>query len=319
MALYVNRASRHCLARAVYSAAKVLLLAEMVISAHQNLAVAETGPKAEEKIRFALLDLEEKPHQIHPVKEVKVWAFIFLSTECPIARSYLAPLNELANQWKKEQPGLRFYGVISDPTVTRTDAAKFVEEFAVTFPVLFDASGQMADVLLPTHVPEAFVFDGDLQLAYRGRIDDTYAQIGKRRPEPTEHNLRDAVASLLSGNKPKIAVTKPIGCPFESLADRSGKETVTYTRDIAPVMRIRCTSCHQKKGTSFGLESYRTVKDRAKGLMSLSSNTNSSSIEEHEEVFGKNGLTPFERALIKRWIDTEMIEGDSQELSKAQR
>ena len=318
MALYVNRANRRCLASTAYAAAKVfLLLTGMFASWHTNLAHAQTGQTAKPGIRFALLDLEGKPHQIGPAKDVKAWAFVFLSTECPIARSYVAPLNDLANAWKKDQSGVRFYGVISDPTVTRGDASKFVDEFAVKFPVLFDASGQVAEVLSPTHVPEAFVLDGDLRVVYHGRIDDTYAQVGKRRPEPTEHNLREAVTSLLKGNPLRIAETKPIGCPFESWTDRVADQKVTYTRDIAPLMRARCTSCHREtKGTAFGLESFKAVEGHAESMINFL--RGDGIIKDHEAVFSAEGITSFEKQLIVRWVHSRATEGKSEDLPKAQ-
>ena len=58
-------------------------------------------------------------------------------------------------------------------------AQKFQQEFKIQFPVLFDASGEIADVLGPTHVPEAFVLNADAEVVYRGRIDDLYGEVGK--------------------------------------------------------------------------------------------------------------------------------------------
>jgi hypothetical protein len=318
MALYRNRANRRCLASMAYPAAKVLLLllTGTFASWHTNPAHAQTRQTAQAGIRLALLDLEGNPHQIRPTKEVKAWAFVFLSTECPIARSYLAPLNDLASNWKNDQASIRFYGIISDPSVTRDDASKFVEEYAIKFPVLFDASGQAGLVLRPTHVPEAFVFNQDLKLTYRGRIDDTYAQVGKRRPEPTEHNLRDAVSSVLKGVPLSVAETKPVGCPFESWTDRIADQKVTYTRDIAPLMRTRCTSCHREtKGTAFGLESFKAAQSHAESMINFL--RGDGIIKDHEAVLNADGITSFEKQLIVRWVLALATEGDSKDLPKA--
>ena len=60
--------------------------------------------------------------------------------------------------------------------------------------------------------PEAHVFLADGSRLYRGRIDNTYATYGKRRPEATSHDLREALQSTLAGRKPAKAVTKAVGC-----------------------------------------------------------------------------------------------------------
>jgi hypothetical protein len=317
MGLYVTRLNDDCLATRTMPAIRVASLFALVLllMLHRDGKCAEPATTKVENLRAALLDLEGRPHLIRPEKDVKGWAIVFLSTECPIARSYIAPLNDLTSSWKQAESPLRFFGVISDPTVTRKDASKFIEDFDVKFPVLFDASGQLAGSLKPTHVPEAFVFDRDLKLVYRGRIDDTYAQVGKRRPEPTKNDLRDAMASLLAGKTPEITQTKPIGCPFEDWTDGEGK--VTYTRDIAPVMRARCTNCHRDtNGTALTLETYRSVSDHARSIINVLQKDGL--LKEHAAVFGPEGITGFERKLFARWAQSLVPEGKPDDLPNPQ-
>ena len=136
--------------------------------------------------------------------------------------------------------------------MTRADAVKFRDEFKIKFPVLFDASGELAETLQPTHVPEAFVLDTDSEVVYRGRIDDRYAELGKKRPEPTTHDLADALAAAAAGQKIEVAETTTIGCPIEAAAHDS-RPAVTYNRDIAPMLicQLRRVSPAGRSGAVF--------------------------------------------------------------------
>ena len=64
--------------------------------------------------------------------------------------------------------------------------------------------------------PEAAVFDPSGHLAYHGRIDDRYVDIGKSRAAAQVHDLEDAIAAVLKRQPVREPVTKAIGC---SLAD----------------------------------------------------------------------------------------------------
>jgi len=50
------------------------------------------------------------------------------------------------------------------------------------------------------------------QLVYRGRIDDWYVDIAKRRPAPTRRYLRQALDEVLKGQPVEIDQVPPLGC-----------------------------------------------------------------------------------------------------------
>ena len=80
-------------------------------------------------------------------------------------------------------------------------------------PVLIDRRHELIRQVGPRPVtPEAVVVAPDGTLAYRGRIDDLYAALGKRRYEATTHDLRDALDAVLAG-KPVANPREPaVGC-----------------------------------------------------------------------------------------------------------
>jgi hypothetical protein len=54
---------------------------------------------------------------------------------------------------------------------------------------------------------------------YRGRIDDRYSIQGKRRDNPTTHELIDALEAVLAGKVPAVRESKAFGCPLPKLRD----------------------------------------------------------------------------------------------------
>jgi hypothetical protein len=124
-----------------------------------GIARGEEQPEAADgrELSLTATDVAGVTHRIRYDKPSVATVVVFLSTECPIARSYLPALNELSRQWQQLDPPVKCFGVISDRSVTRAIAMKFVSDFRVEFPVLFDTDGELASSLKPTHIPEVFV------------------------------------------------------------------------------------------------------------------------------------------------------------------
>ncbi len=57
-------------------------------------------------------------------------AFVFLSTTCPIANSYIVELNRLHNALPKSA---ELFGIVSEPNTTRLSAAKHFTEYKAEF------------------------------------------------------------------------------------------------------------------------------------------------------------------------------------------
>ena len=65
--------------------------------------------------------------------------------------------------------------------------------------------------------PEAAVFDRKGLLLYHGRIDDLYHSFGRARPQPTTHELEDAIEAALAGRSPAKSEVPGVGCYISDL------------------------------------------------------------------------------------------------------
>ena len=310
--------------RAVLMCGLAVSVGLSVLAAHAQADQKSEPTKAQAPapaITFSLMDLNGTIHSLEQNDSRRVRGFVFVSTECPVSNGYIKTLNELHSKIAKSEKEAEFFGVVSDPTVTRTQAAKHFADFKAEFPILFDASGLLAQVLMPSHVPEAFVLDRDGKLVYRGAIDNSWEAIGRRRPKAEKEFLTDAITLASSGKPVAVAETKPVGCLFEMPPKGNKKANVTYTRDIAPIIQTRCLNCHREGQVApFALADYDQTAKRAKQIVRVTQDRIMPPwipSPGHDKFVAERWLTDRELELFKTWAETGRAKGDDADLPPA--
>lgn len=135
---------------------------------------------------------------------------VFLTTDCPIANGYAPALVALFEDYR-EEVALRLWHV--DPDVTPATALEHARTYGLeALPIGFDREHELVSRFGIRVTPEVALVDGDGRLLYRGRIDDGYAALGQKRPQPTRHDLRLAVDAALAGEPIQLARTDAVGC-----------------------------------------------------------------------------------------------------------
>lgn len=258
------------------------------------------------------VDLEGNVRRIGEAESTQAVAVVFLSHECPISNQYISELNRIA---KDQTPGaVEFYGVLSDRGLSRTRAVVFAKEFAIEFPILFDASGEIAERLAPTHVPESFVFTRRGELAYRGRINDQFASLGKRRPMVTDNNLKDALAAVIAGESPSVARTEVVGCKLELARMIAPAEKVTFHRDVAPILYANCVQCHRPGEVApFSLLTYDDASKRAEFIAEITHERRMPPWKvrpDYGHFLGDRRLSDHELGILQAWADAGAPAGD---------
>ncbi len=136
---------------------------------------------------------------------------VFIGLECPVANAYAPEVMSQKNASKDEK--VVWLGVHSEPGVTKDAATKHAEEYKLTMPILLDSEQKLAAAVGAKKLGQVVVLQ-DLQVVYRGRIDDRFATNGKRRDEPSTHELRDTLAALAAKKPVTVAETEAYGCPI---------------------------------------------------------------------------------------------------------
>jgi len=134
----------------------------------------------------------------------------FVMTDCPIANAYAPEIQSLIDD-HAEDP-LDFYLVYVDPQATAEALREHGRAYGYSATVLVDAGQLLARRLGVTRTPEAAVITSGGALSYRGRIDDRYRELARRRPQATHRDLREHLRALLDGQAPDPVRTEAVGC-----------------------------------------------------------------------------------------------------------
>ncbi len=141
---------------------------------------------------------------------------VFVTHDCPISNYYSHEIRRICEEGTKK--GLGCSLVYVDPTLTSEQVRKHAEEYGHgTYPKIVDRKHELVKATGVDITPTAVLVTADKAIAYRGRIDNFYAALGKSRRVVTEHDLRDAIDSVFAGRKVEKPESNPVGCYIPDL------------------------------------------------------------------------------------------------------
>jgi hypothetical protein len=138
---------------------------------------------------------------------------LFVGAECPVSNHYAPEIRRICSEY--EPAGVGCTLVYSDRQVTNEQIRTHLDDFGLRIPARMDRDQTLAKSAGATVTPQAVVYAGDGTLAYSGRIDNLYAELGRPRQAATEHDLRNALDDLLAGRAVRTPHTQAIGCYIE--------------------------------------------------------------------------------------------------------
>src|SRR6266403_280112 len=255
---------------------------------------------------FALLDHEGKNHQLYRYVNSRAVVLFVYGSDCNIARDSIPALNQLRDQFADRSDGFlmelrkqsanrsdgflmklraRFanwsYGILmklqeqaanrsvsflmidANPQDDRKTLQRDATRYGIDMPILRDRTQLVAESLGIDRTGDALLIDTRTwQVVYRGPVDDRlYSEIAK--PAARQHYLRDAITDLLEGRAIGLASPPTIGC---RVSLHNQKKDVSYAKQVAPILREKCVSCHQAGGIApWAMDSY----DRVKGWSAM--------------------------------------------------
>lgn len=142
-----------------------------------------------------------------------VLVVMFLCNHCPYVIATQQRLIDLTLEFEGRAD---FVGICSNDPVRYPDddfehMVQHAEKHGFPFKYLHDASQDVARGYQALCTPDIFVYNSERELAYRGRIDDNW----KNESAVTQHDLRDAILALLSGESPAETQHPSMGCSIK--------------------------------------------------------------------------------------------------------
>ncbi len=277
----------------------------------------EASPDARKVAGFKLQDHRGAWHSLDDLKENPFVVVAFLGTECPLAQQYAPRLVELAKEF--HQGKVAFLAIDSNVQDSLTDLERYALAHKLPFPLLKDLGNVVADQFGAQRTPEIFVLDAERRIRYQGRIDDQYG-IGYKRAKPTRRDLAVALEELLAGKPVSRPVVEAEGCFIGREAKRPATGTITYAKDIAPLLQKRCVNCHRAGDIApFALTSYEDAAAWAETIRRVVRSDRMPpwhADPKHGQFSNDPRLSAAEKQLILDWVQNGTPRGESKDVAK---
>ena len=177
-----------------------------------------SGLTAPAKAKLVFTDINGKNHAPFASAKTKAVVFLFLLRDCPVSNVYTPELTRIHKEYSKK--GVSLFLVHPDRDTDAKAAKAHAIEYKLTAPLVLDHDHKLTRFAGAEVTPEAAVFDGKGLLVYRGRIDNLYADFGKKRAKPTRRDLRETLDALLAGKRLAKRTTKAVGCYIDFSNDK---------------------------------------------------------------------------------------------------
>jgi len=142
--------------------------------------------------------------------DAKAIVFIFISTDCPISNRYAPEIRRVEEAFARS--GVRFWLVYADAETPSAAIRKHIQEYRLPQQALRDPRHALVRLAQARVTPEGAVFLPGRRLVYHGRIDNRYADLGKERPEATQHDLEEVLKAIVQGKPVPYSTAKAVGC-----------------------------------------------------------------------------------------------------------
>jgi hypothetical protein len=159
----------------------------------------------------AVRDIDGAMREPLKVEKGHLEALFFVTYDCPVSNYYSHEIRRICDGYAQRGVGCSL--VYTDATMTDDQAKKHAQDYGHgAYPKIVDRNHELVKATGAAITPTAVVVRPDGSIAYRGRIDNSFAAIGIQRRVVTDHDVRDALDEVLAG-KPVAKPEEPaVGC-----------------------------------------------------------------------------------------------------------
>lgn len=164
---------------------------------------------------FNLPGVDGKTYKRTDFSGARAFLVMFICNHCPYVQAVEDRLIALGRHYQGN-PDVKFVAICSNDAATYPDDSfpkmkERAEAKNYPFPYLHDDSQDVARAFGAVCTPDFFLYDADMKLAYRGRLDDSWKDPSAVRSE----ELKEAIEALLKGEKPSKDQKPSMGCSIK--------------------------------------------------------------------------------------------------------
>ncbi len=163
--------------------------------------------------QIPLLDLKGQTFYLNNLHKYKATVIVFMSPECPLCQSYTLTINQLMQKYSAKS--IQFIGVVPTKDFSVADIVDYKHQYKSNLNLVRDTKSQLVKKIQATITPEVFLLDAKGSVLYSGRIDNWAYELGRKRTVITEHDLKEALESVVNNKPIKVKKTKAVGCFIE--------------------------------------------------------------------------------------------------------
>ena len=163
---------------------------------------------------FNLPGTDGRNHSRQELSGAKAALVMFICNHCPYVIAVEDRLVELARSLSGQPVkivAISANDAVKYPADSFENMCKKSTEKIYPFPYLFDESQAVAKAFGAVCTPDFFLYDSNLKLSYRGRLDDSW----KDASVVTSQELKSAIEALLSGALPSPLQKSSMGCSIK--------------------------------------------------------------------------------------------------------
>ncbi len=173
------------------------------------------GPPTTQPVRIATTQAVQNLHgeTVTPLKvpaSDRAVLLVFIASDCPISNTYAPTIAKLCQTFAPK--GIDCFTVYCDASLTPSAAQAHHDQFGFPCDALLDPKQQLASFVGATRTPEAVVIGEGGLIIYRGRIDDLYAALGRKRFAATTHELQEVLNDIVAAQPVTVPWLPAIGC-----------------------------------------------------------------------------------------------------------
>lgn len=178
----------------------------------EHTPVCEFGWKAPD---FTLPGVAGKTYSLQDLKGPNGTLVVFICNHCPYVKAIIDRL--VRDAAELDSLGINTVAICSNDATTHPDDSfenmkKFAEGHGFTFPYLHDESQEVARAYDAVCTPDFFGFNKDLELQYRGRLDES----GRDPAGPdVRRELFEAMKQVAETGEGPREQTPSIGCSIK--------------------------------------------------------------------------------------------------------
>ena len=179
--------------------------------------------------------------RLSELKDKKAFVLVMREKDCPISEKYGGRLKRMEEEYSKK--GIQFVYIYVGQVRPHDMARSDLKNFGFKSPYVVDLKQKVINILSAQTTGDVFVLTSDRRVIYRGPLDDQY-HVLKKAFRAKNHYVRDVLDDLLKGEKVKPRELSAPGC----IISRPVLPEVVYWKDVSPIIRNKCTNCHNPEG-----------------------------------------------------------------------